>query len=130
MRQEAIPVQQAAVSPPRTDDPAIKHEGEGTQKDWSIWRQTSTKVAVHLSATPQEFWFNVRQLMTFYATGLEPDLPQAGVTSYATQTQPSPAAQAQNAQQNQFIPDSAIEGDPGPAGGWPSDDDIPFAPTF
>lgn len=42
-------------------------------RDLTIWRQTATKVAAHLSKTPSEFWKNVNDLILFYETGQEPD---------------------------------------------------------
>lgn len=43
-----------------------------TDRDWSIWRQTATKVAASLSTGATEFWRNVDDLIAFYAHGQKP----------------------------------------------------------
>ena len=127
--QEGIP--ESRQSAPEQQN--ITGDGEGTAKDWSIWRQCATKVSAQISQTPAEFWANVPQLVTYYATGLMPEIreeltprqqreQESSVTSYA------PAAAAQASQKNTFVPESAYN-DPGRDSPVDYIDDIPFAPT-
>lgn len=83
-----------------------------TDKDWFIFRQTATKVAVHISSNPAEFWGNVDDLIRFYAYNQKPTI---------TTPPPTPA------QQERFIPEAAVA-DPGPDPTRPEwqDEDIPF----
>lgn len=113
-----VPAPQAAPQPqpapiPTPPPPPVEIAPTGpTDKDWTIWRQVATKVAVNLSATPAEFWANTEDLIRYYAYGVKPQL-QAIVTSPPTG--------------NQFVPEQAFS-DPGPDPNAPeySDDDIPF----
>lgn len=98
-----------------------------TQKDVTIWRQTATKVAAHLSKTADEFWPNVALLLKFYETGQPPTYPgapQATQEGYmkapdATSNLPHiPQPTWPEASPTPVIPDYGIAGDPG--------DGIPF----
>lgn len=124
-RQTQQPFPEVPQSTPQQapQEPRIVADGEGTAKDWTVWRQTATKVAAQLATTPQEFWDNVGQLITFYATGLQPELTppprqqqQEPVTSYA------PAQAAQQAAER-FIPENVPQTDDHYTH---TDDDIPF----
>lgn len=59
------------VAPP--PPPPIPAAGPA-ERDWQIWRQCATKVAVHLSQTPAEFWANVDDLIRYYAYGAKPQI--------------------------------------------------------
>lgn len=59
----------------------IPSAGAWTAKDQSIWRQTATKVAAHISdGDPQTFWQNVDELVKYYETGEKPAFVTANST--------------------------------------------------
>ena len=46
-----------------------------TEKDMAIYRQVAAKVAAHISTTPTEFWGNLDDLVSYFATGTKPGEP-------------------------------------------------------
>jgi hypothetical protein len=98
----AIPRPAAAPAPTPTPTPA------NDSREKTIWRQTATKVAAHLSTDYEKFWTHVDELIAFYETGKKPSL---NVNQFSANDE------------NQFIPKNAGNI---PQAEIPNDDDIPF----
>lgn len=116
-------VQRAQQAQPQQEPAPIRQQSWLDDKQWAIMRQAAAKVSAQLSDNPSAFWANLDPLVTFFAYGLK---PQEFETPSNTLRQDFHEPQI-----NQFIPQAAIDNDPGRESSSSYDDgDIPFNPTM